>query len=95
MATIMNPTAEVSGTEIYDYSQTPKYINHSSVSNDDTTVFSSQDENDNKFTAKDVDGVGIMLNGTKYYSAATVESLLSALESEIKAWATSSFEPKA
>lgn len=94
MATNMNPVTQVSGTEIYDYSKTPKYINHSMVNNDDENVFGSQDENDRTLTAQDV-ADGIMLNGTKYYSAAKVDNLLSALETSIKNWASSKFEPKA
>lgn len=84
--TMMSPTVEEDGTTMYDYSQTPKYINHTDIDNEEEGTWTSQDENDNTLSAVDYDD-GITLNGVNYYSAQKVEARLS----EIQSWADARF----
>lgn len=54
--------------------------------------FDSTDAGGNKFTMKNLgDADTVVINGVTYYSKASVDSLLSSLETSLKSWANGRF----
>lgn len=67
-----------------DMQKTPYYIAHM----DD----GENPDNNNAITPN---ADGMTLNGTQYYSQAKVDELLATQESELRSWATETFQTKA
>lgn len=73
-----------------DYDKMPIFIAHVDAENVEGAP--TPETNDPATIVPNTDG--FIIGGVQYYSKTKVDALLTAKESELKAWATSQFEPK-
>lgn len=76
-----------------EYPEAPTYIAHTDGNSADGTA-TFQDAGGNMLTVKNNDD-GVAIDGTQYYSQAKVDQLLAEKDSELRAWATNQFQPRA